>query len=445
MATGHIRRERGSWVLYDFANTIFSMNVGTLYFAVWFVDELHLSSTLLALATSAASVAIAASLPVLGAISDARQRRKNWVTGFTIACCVACVAMGAAGERGAANVWWIVVAYVVANYAFQAAQPFYNAMMTDLAPPSEQGRLSGLGTAVGYVGTIVGMLLVLPFLDGAWPVIGKLPSGLVDTLRSLVPFTAHGGRVGTFAPTGFLFLLFALPLFVFCRDHHPRSAPVQWREAFRDVARTVRDSRQYPGALRFIVASFLYQDAIGTIVGFMALYAIKAMHFAEGTESTLFLVLTVPAIVGSWFSGRCVDRYGPRCTLIAAIVAWIVLLVAMASVHDRAGFWAIGFGIGLIFGWVPTAERPLLLALVPRPEAGRFFSLMLLSSRAAAVAGPVIWGLTVDTLEPSYGTGFAYRLALLTVAAMFAISLVVMRGVPDAREHRTASLVPLPA
>lgn len=220
---------------------------------------------------------------------------------------------------------------------------------------------------------------------------------------------------------------------------------MQWREAFRDVARTVRDARQYPGAMRFIVASFLYQDAIGTIVGFMALYAIKAMHFAEGTESTLFLVLTVPAIVGSWFAGRFVDRYGPRRTLIASIVAWIVLLLAMASVQERAAFWAIGFGIGLIFGWVPTAERPLLLALVPRPEAGRFFSLMLLSSRAAAVAGPVIWGLTVDTLEPSYGTGLAYRTALLTVAAMFALSLLVMRGVPDAREHRSASWVPLPA
>ena len=60
---------------------------------------------------------------------------------------------------------------------------------------------------------------------------------------------------------------------------------------------TVRESKQYPGALRFIVASLLYQDAMGTIISFMALYAVEAMGFARGTETTLFVVLTVPAVV----------------------------------------------------------------------------------------------------------------------------------------------------
>jgi MFS-type transporter involved in bile tolerance (Atg22 family) len=72
----------------------------------------------------------------------------------------------------------------------------------------------------------------------------------------------------------------------------------------------------------------------------------------------------------------------------------------------------------------------MLLSLIPKEEAGRFFSLMLLSSRAAAVAGPFIWGVTVDVLEPRQGTGLAYRAAVITVAVMFAASLVLMRRVP---------------
>lgn len=87
--------------------------------------------------------------------------------------------------------------------------------------------------------------------------------------------------------------------------------------------------------------------------------------------------------------------------------------------------------IGLIFGGVPTAERPLLLSLVPAEEAGRYFSLMLLSSRAAAVTGPLVWSITVDTLEPAHGSGMAYRAAVCTVALMFAGSLVLMRRVPN--------------
>jgi UMF1 family MFS transporter len=185
--------------------------------------------------------------------------------------------------------------------------------------------------------------------------------------------------------------------------------------------------------LSFILASFLYQDAIGTIVSFMALYAVKAMGFARGAEATLFLVLTVPAIFGSYIAGRLVDRYGARRTLIGTVVAWIVLLVAMIAVPTQQAFWIVGLLIGLNFGAVPTAERPMLLALVPTDEAGRFFSLMLLSSRAAAVAGPLIWGLTVDGLEPTQGTGLAYRAAVVTVIVMFALSLLLLRRVPERR------------
>ena len=447
-------RERTGWVLYDFANTIFSMNVATLYFSVWLIADLHASNTVYALGNGISSVLVVLSVPVLGALSDARRRRKPWVVGFTIVSCLACAAIGIAGQltlpvAGAETLngvalppaWhptvgtfaWVIVAFVIANYTYQAAQPFYNAMMPDLVPPDERGRLSGIGTAVGYIGTIVGLLLVFPFFSGAVPLFGKLPPAFVAGLRSIVPFTAHAGRVSTFVPTALLFFLFSLPLFFFCRDHFPTAerAAINWRAAFTDVMHTLRDAKRHPGALPFIFASFLYQDAIGTIVSFMALYAVKAMGFAQGSETTLFLVLTVPAIFGSYLAGRLVDRFGARRTLILTIVAWIALLIAMVLVPTQNGFWLVGLGIGLIFGAVPTAERPMLLSLVPKEEAGRFFSLMLLSARAAAFAGPLIWGLTVDGLEPGHGTGLAYRAAVLTVAAMFALSLVALWRVPE--------------
>jgi UMF1 family MFS transporter len=452
-------RERASWALYDFANTIFSMNVATLYFSVWLIKDLGASSTLYAIGSDISSILVVLSVPFLGALSDARRRRQPWVMWFTIVSCLACAGIGILGQtsipitgaqtiNGAAttNGWhptfgslfWVIVAFTIANYTYQAAQPFYNAMMADLAPPEEHGRLSGIGTAVGYVGTIVGLLLVSPFFGGELPLFGPLPPGFIAGLRTVIPFTSHAGRVSTFVPTALLFLLFSLPLFVFCRDHHPVLAKtaVSWKRAFADVMNTLRDARKYPGALPFILASFLYQDAIGTIVSFMAIYAIKAMRFPDGTETTLFLVLTIPAIFGSYLAGYLTDWIGPRRTLLFTIFAWIVLLLAMIMVPSQKGFWGVGLLIGLVFGGVPTAERPMLLSLIPREEAGRFFSLMLLSSRAAAVAGPLIWGITVDVLEPARGTGVAYRAAVLTVAAMFGLSMLLLRRVPEPRTMR---------
>jgi UMF1 family MFS transporter len=306
-------------------------------------------------------------------------------------------------------------------------------MMPELTPVDHRGRLSGLGTALGYVGSITGVLLTFPFFTGQMPILGAIPDRIIGFLRSAVPFTTHGGRVSTFVPTAILFLLFSLPLFIFCRDHNAihGKRKVAWREAFRDVRQTVRETRKYPGTLRFILTSFLYQDAMGTIIANMALYAIFAMGFVKGSEATLFVILTVPAVIGSYAIGRLVDRIGPKRSLSWVLAGWIVLLVAMIVAPSRSAFWVVGACIGLIYGGVATAERPLLLSLVPDVEAGRFFSLMVLSSRAAAVVGPFVWALAVDGLTPSMGVGVAYRAGVLTVAIGMALAFWMLRGVPD--------------
>jgi len=446
--------ERLSWALYDFSNTIFSMNVFTLYFTVWLVEDLGVSNTMDAAAGAVPSALVFVSIPFLGALSDVRRRRKPWVVGFTVACCAATALLGILGQTlfplagegadraatlpagwhaGGAPLFWLLTAFVFANFAYQAAQPFYNAMLPELVPIEEQGRLSGFGTAIGYLGSIFGVMLVAPFFNGSLPGVGAIGSGTLKALHRLVPFTQHGGRVSTFVPTGILFLVFSLPLFLFCRDHDPapKGTPIKWRKAVSDVAHTIRDARRHPGTLRFILASFVYQDAIGTIVGFMTLYAVKAVGFTEGSEVALFLVLTIPSIIGSYLFGHLVDGYGAKRSLMTTLVLWIVLLGAMIAVPGKQAFWLVGLAIGLNFGGVPTAERPLLLSLVPDVEAGRYFSLMLLSSRAAAIAGPLIWGLTVDGLEPRLGTAVAYRAAVVTTALMFLISAIILRGVPD--------------
>ena len=446
-------RERLSWALYDFANTVFSMNIATLYFSAWLVKDLGHSNTLYATVNGIASALVVVSIPLFGAISDATQRRKPWVVGFTLIACVATILIAILGQTGlplvgegvtaplssAARIpsgialFGVLAAFTLANYAYQGAQPFYNAMLPELVPVDHRGRLSGIGSAFGYLGSITGVLLTFPFFTGTLPILGTIPERAIDALRSAVPFTAHGGRVSTFVPTAILFLVFSLPLFLFCRDHNVVRGKkrIPWREAFRDVRQTLQEAKRYPGTLRFILTSFLYQDAMGTIIANMALYAIFAMGFKAGSEATLFVILTIPAVIGSYAIGRLVDRFGPKRTLSWVLVGWVVLLVGMIVVPTRGAFWIVGAGIGLIYGGVATAERPLLLSLVPDVEAGRFFSLMVLSSRAAAVVGPFIWAFAVDGLTAPMGTGFAYRAGVGTVAIGMILALLMLRGVPD--------------
>jgi UMF1 family MFS transporter len=449
------RHERISWALYDFANTVFSMNMMTLFFVAWIVEDFKRSNTLFATVNGIASIMVVISIPFFGAISDATQRRKPWVVAFTIISCAATVLVAAIGQHSLPLVGEgvvgtnsvpplsssltmplviVLIAFIVANYTYQGAQPFYNAMLPDLVPQNEQGRLSGLAASFGYVGAIVAVLVAFPFFQGSLPLIGNVPTAILGALRSL-PYAGVGGRVSTFVPTAVLFLGFSLPLFFFCRDHHATrdKKTIPWRKAFQDLKGTLAETKRYPGSLRFILTSFIYQDAMGTIVTSMALYAIFAMDFEKGAEANVFLIMTLPAVIGSYLIGKLVDRIGAKKTLSLVLLCWVILLSAMIAIPSRAAFWLIGLLIGFIYGGVSTAERPLLLTLIPAEEAGRFFSLMVLSSRAAAIAGPLIFAVTVDSLLPGAGAHAAYRAGVATIAVAMLIALLMLQKVPDKR------------
>lgn len=413
------RAELVSWALYDFANTIFSMNIVTLYFAVWIVTERGASNTAYSVATSLSSLLVLVGAPAIGALSDAARRRKPWVAGLTLVSVAATVALAPLSRvplPSAESVVLLLAAFVLANTAYQLAIPPYNAMLPELVPASQLGRLSGIGTAVGYAGSIAGVLLVAPFVTGGF----GLPAG---------------GRQAAFAPTGLLFLLFSLPLFVFCCDHLalPRTgrAKAHVAAAFRSFVETFRDAGRHPGLRRFVLASWFYQDALGTAVSFMALYAVTVLGLPPGGEVRLFVTLTVPAIAGSYLAGRAADRFGPKRALLWVLAGWLAGLIAVAAAPSLSAFWAAGGLVGFVFGGIWATERPLLLQLVPDVEAGRFFGLLSLSARAAAIVGPLVWAFIVDRAFRPFGTHVAYRVAVASLALFMAVALWLLKGIPD--------------
>lgn len=428
--------ERWSWALYDFANTIFSMNIITLYFPVWIATDLAAGTGGYALASSVSAALVALSVPLFGTISDDRRRRKPWVVGFTLACIAATAALGVIGTRHGAGgaVLPALLVFALANYAFQAALPFYNAMMPELVPAGQQGRLSGYGTALGYVGSIAGVLLISPFFNGTLASVVKLPDGVLRVLRQ-IPFTGVPGRPATFVPSALMFLLFAIPFFLFCHDHLPLPRQAWPRlslaRPFRELWRSLVDTQHHPGLLRFVLTTYFYRDAMGTIIAFMAIYAVTVMGFKQGAEVTLFVVLTIPSIFGAMIAGWLSDRFGPKRTLMGVLLAWMVLLVAIVSAQNATQFWAVGALIGLVFGGVATAERPMLLTLVPDSEGGRYFGLLVLSARVAAVIGPLLWALIVDLVFRNAGPAVSYRVAIGTLALMMGVAAWLLRGVPD--------------
>jgi len=448
------RREIWSWILYDFANTIFSMNMLTMYFAQWVVVDLGRGDLWYAVPYSISMILTACSMPVLGAVSDLLGNQKRFLVTLTLACVGGVLAIGLFANAFPPTPGIILIClvlFVLANVSYEGAIVFYNSLLPGIAQPHHLGKVSGWGVALGYAGAIFGLITVLPFVQG-------------NIFGTAIPGLRGWGRPGAFIPTAVLFLIFALPTFLWVRSP-ASSAPGHTgrgllRTSFRRVWSGLRQTKTYPGVLRFLIADYFFEDAIATIIIFMAIYTEKAMGFSDEAKTVLFIVSTVSAVIGSIGWGWLTDRFGAKRALGLAVFGWICTMLVAAGTSNTTVFWFLGSCVGVLLGAVWTSARALLVGLVPREVTGQFFGLYSLSGRAAAILGPLIWG-TIVTLFDSHRHGgellmnaarslglagspliagsLNYRLAVVVLAGIMAVGLFILRKIPDHRVGEESS------
>ncbi len=423
------RRRVFSWAFYDFANTIYSMNVVSLYFSLWITVDNGREDILVSAANSISMALVALTMPILGAISDQIRRRMPFLMALTAGCVLFTALIGLVGRSGLGldvRIWAALLFFTLANYAYQGGLVFYNALLPEVSTPGTMGRISGFGVALGYLGAIVGLILVMPFNQGS-------------VLGIEIPFIAAGGRVATFVPTALFFLLFSLPIFLFVRERVSGTRDrihADWTDGFRRVKSFFVHHRRYPGVARFLVAKFFFENGISAIIIFMAVYAVKVMNFSDAVVMPFLLVSTTSAVVGSAACGRLVDRWGARATLLAVLMGWVLSLSLVLASSSRAVFWAAGSLIGIFLGGTWTASRPLMISLVPEKMLGEFFGLYAFSGKAAAIVGPLIWGLVVVGFS-SLGI-LKYKLAVGSLLLLILIGLIILWSVPKP-EHSGAA------
>jgi UMF1 family MFS transporter len=390
-----------SWALYDFANTIFALNVLTLYFALWVTEDIGAKQSAFSLALSGSMLAVAATSPMLGAVSDRLGRRIPFLVGLVLTCVVFTSAIGQVGGLVVALLF-----FAIANFAYQSGNVFYDSLLPTVSQEHNRGRVSGLGVGLGYVGTIAGILMVAPFVD-QW------------------------GRRAAFLPTALLFLLFAIPCFLFVKEVR---TDVPWsarliKEGYIQLYHTLRNARSHSNLLKFIGARFLYVDAVNTLLIFMAVYVTQVIGFTDEQVRVLLIISTSFAIVGSFLYGRVVDHIGPKKTLTIVLIQWGVVFIAAATTVYSPVFWIIGAMAGIALGGTWTADRAFLTRLAPPAQMGEFFGLYQLAGRFAAVTGPLIWAATTDGLA---GLGMVrFRIAILVLLVNVVLGFIFLMRVRE--------------
>jgi len=382
-----------SWSLYDFANTIFSMNVISLYFALWVTVDHGGQDILYSAALSGSMFAVAISVPLFGAISDQTGRRRGPLTLLTIISVTATALIGQASQ-----LWTGICLFVIANYCYQSALVFYNGMLPSVARRSNVGMVSGYGVALGYMGSIAGLLLVDPFVKA-------------------------GGRPAAFLPTALMFLIFALPCFLFIKDPDPKPFRIDMRKAFRTLKNTMVNATQYHVLLKFIGIHFLILDVVNTVIAFIAVYANKVIGLTDSQIRTFLILSTLFAMLGSWLIGWQVKHKGTIPSYWTVLCLWLAALTLIVVSPGESLFWVVGPLAGMGMGGVWVVSRTIVVELSPPEKVGEFFGVYGLAGKMASIVGPLIWGSVVWLFQDTQT--LKYRAAVFSLLLITIITLIL--------------------
>ena len=418
------RKDVMGWSLYDFANTIFSMNIISLYLKRYIVEDLGKDDRWFDIPYSISMVIAAIVLPAMGAISDHSTKKKMFVILFTITCCLA---TGLMSLVPASAVMVIVLLLIISNFTYEASMPFYNALLYSVAYGKEARFVSGFGVAFGYMGAILGVLAVGPFVD-------------------------MYGKQGSFLPTAVMFLLFSIPFVLWVREKpvkFPGKATI--KKGYQDVWDGIRLTKKYPGVARFLVADYFFEDAVTTVIINISLYCSIVLGFSESGIRYFLIITPISAVIGSYIIGHLSRTYCLKKMLNIIIWGWVISLIAFVFVENVILIYILGSIVGVLLGGLWTTSRPLLAELVPQEELGRFFGLFSLSGRAAAIVGPLLWTTVVYFFNPQRPMGrfvidalaieeanqaaLPYKIGILTLVVMMLVGLYIFRKVPTTESN----------
>ena len=399
-----------SWLLFDFANTSFSVMMVTFAFPLFFKNVIcqgePSGDALWGFSISLSMLLVSLISPVLGAAADYSGKRKRFLLFFTLASVIATALLSFSGPGLAAAA---IILFIVANMGFEGGLVFYDAYLKELASPKSIGRVSGYGFAMGYLGALCILLLVQPLL-------GK---GIVLSNISNVQMS--------FFVAAIFFALFAAPLFLVLRDEKKDDRPAISFAAIissvREVKYTVQHIMSYPDLARFLLAYFFYNDAILTVIAFSSIYAQNTLGFTTGELIKFFMLVQTTAIAGSVIFGFVTDKIGPKKTIVITLMIWFVVIFAAIFADSKELFFYTGMLAGMSMGSSQAASRSMMALLTPREHVTEFFGFYDGTfGKASAVVGPLVFGVV------SAQAG-SQKAALASLLLFFTLGLLLMTRV----------------
>jgi MFS transporter, UMF1 family len=396
-----ITRQQLAWATYDWANSAFATTVLVGLFPVLFnnhyatgVDPGMSTFYLGVFGNSLSAMVVMVLAPTLGVIADRRGWKKPLLACFT--------ALGASATLGLFFVpegqWgWAIALFSLAAVGFFGSLGFYDALLVNISQPGERDRVSAFGYGLGYLGG--GLLFVVNVAMVLKPEL----FGIADK--------ASAGK-WAFVSVAAWWALFSLPLFLSVPE--PRAAGADHEAlGWREIARLLKRILGMKPVLMFLLAYWLYIDALGTVAQMAVDFGMKLGFAADALIKAILIVQFVafPAAI-------------TRRGIYLGLAVYVGVTMWAWFMKTEADFYLMAATVGLVQGGVQSLSRSYFARLIPVESAGQLFGFYNMLGKFAAVLGPMVVGVTAAV------TGNP-RLALFMLVFFFIAGAVLLSRVDE--------------
>jgi len=407
------RKEQWAWYLYDFGNSAYAAVVLLAIYSTYFQNSVVGGSEgirLWGIATGIAMLVVAVIAPVLGAIADYSGKKKT-VLFFMSSVSIIFTAMLFTVREG--NVFTGMLFFILAEIGYRGGQVFYNALLPEIATQDELSKVSGNGWAIGSVGGILCLVIVL------------------------IPIMFVGDHLVrySFIITAVFFAISTIPMWFWLKEKAQPNPLLPGdnylRVAFRRLRTTFRSVNQYREFLKFMLAFLVYNDGIIAALDFAAI--VGAVLYGMETQQLIIMMILVQvaSVAGAYLYGVVGEKIGFKRGLIQSLLLMILAVVLIYFNTTIAGFFAITSLAGFALTGVQSLSRTMIGAFAPPGRSAEFFGFFGMVGRTSSFIGPTLFGVIAHRLAVMHeASGLTPELAaqLGTRQAIFAIAAFLVVG-----------------
>ena len=352
-------------------------------------------------AASIATLLVALTGPVLGAVSDWKGRKKPMFLAAALMGIAGCVLLGFMGG-------WLsfLCMFVLAKLGYSLSLIFYDSMLSDVTEPARMDNVSSQGYAWGYIGSCAPFLLCLGLVLGA------------DALG----ISMATGMMLAFQVTALWWLLCTLPVLRSYRQTHYVTGHVH---PFSQLWATLKEIARDRKVFLFILAFFFYIDGVYTIIDMATAYG-TALGF-DTTGLLLALLLTqIVAFPSSLLIGRLSRAVDTGRLISICVLAYCGIAIFAMLMSTQAHFWILAVVVGMFQGGIQALSRSHFAKIIPAEKSGEYFGLLDICGKGASMLGTFAVSL-ISQLSGSTSLGVG------AIAIFFLVGLFLFRSSLRAR------------